>query len=614
MKQILVGVFLIVGGLFLNAQILEETVLIDFGPNDKINGNTTQNPTSKALFWNNVVQSNKNSKVVSLINTDNEITGFDLRMTESMSKNGIQNGGLLEPNLSRLGVFSESTATQDYFFTTDQGAFKLNGLKSNSLYKFTFFASRNASDVRVTNFEIAGGTSEKGNLKTSGTNIGGNGYHGNSNNWYTTQGVYANSLGEVEVRISKGKGKYAYINAIKIEEFSSVVDALKISVMGSSVADGHGAISREGYAFLYTQLLAKRAVAGIGENWNVSNISVGGDTTVKVMNRWERDFIADCSRYVVYGLSLGNEGVLSNGQKSFDQFRDNMLFLIEQSRAKGKIPVMMNNYTHGLYKEKEYDLIKQMNLLIHEWDVPSVNLLGAIDEGTGKWSDDYVSDVAHPNTAGHKEFSYAIVPSLFDALYKEIPLPEKKKSKGVDLGKKEKNVSVVVIPEATVHPFTIAIDFKRNDQGEMIAIKGVNKKGNVAVSGEGTIVYTNPKGFKINGSVKVIDNKWHHLVLTHYYAKGTTYVYIDAKLEGSLDEKIELKEIVFNPTKKLKSMAVKQLFFYRSGMNIEEIQALYNGKMLKSSLELYVPIYSEKSEEKAVFENLAQSLNYLRIQ
>ena len=36
-----------------------------------------------------------------------------------------------------------------------------------------------------------------------------------------------------------------------------------------------------------------------------------------------------------------------------------------------------------------YSYVKQMNLLIHQWDVASVNTLGAIDDGTGKWATGY---------------------------------------------------------------------------------------------------------------------------------------------------------------------------------------------------------------------------------
>lgn len=62
-----------------------------------------------------------------------------------------------------------------------------------------------------------------------------------------------------------------------------------------------------------------------------------------------------------------------------------------------------------------------MDLFIHELDAPSVNLLGAVDDGGGRWAPGYRFDDLHPNDAGHEEMLYTIVPSLLDALYDGNP-------------------------------------------------------------------------------------------------------------------------------------------------------------------------------------------------
>ncbi|MDP7692779.1 MAG: hypothetical protein QGG89_13175, partial [Vicinamibacterales bacterium] len=71
-----------------------------------------------------------------------------------------------------------------------------------------------------------------------------------------------------------------------------------------------------------------------------------------------------------------------------------------------------------------------MNLLVNSWDVPSVNLLGAIDDGAGRWAQGFVADPSHPNSAGHTEMAHAFVPSLFDALAAGKPLPVKSTASG----------------------------------------------------------------------------------------------------------------------------------------------------------------------------------------
>ena len=46
------------------------------------------------------------------------------------------------------------------------------------------------------------------------------------------------------------------------------------------------------------------------------------------------------------------------------------------------------------------------------WDVPSVNFLGAVDDGTGKWAKGFWHDALHPNAAGHAELVRTFVPTL----------------------------------------------------------------------------------------------------------------------------------------------------------------------------------------------------------
>ena len=42
-----------------------------------------------------------------------------------------------------------------------------------------------------------------------------------------------------------------------------------------------------------------------------------------------------------------------------------------------------------------------MNALINGWNVPSINLLGAADDGAGHWAPGYWYDALHPNDRGY---------------------------------------------------------------------------------------------------------------------------------------------------------------------------------------------------------------------
>jgi len=387
------------------------------------------------------------------------------------------------------------------------------------------------------------------------------------------------------------------------------IDDLEISVMGSSVANGHGATNNQGYAYQYGQLLGERFTSGISSKFTTSNIAINGNNTISLLNRYEKDLIGDCSKYVIYGLSLGNEGIHENGQPAFDQFKANMLLLIAKAKQNGKIPVVMNNYTREDYNTADYNFIKQMNMLIHEWDVPSINLLGAIDNGAGRWATGYKSDDLHPNDIGHAEFFYAMVPSLFDALEQGKPSPQIIAGAPLNINNTVSGGAIKFTPEKTTHSFTTSFDFKTSSAGNLASFTTTTTAGSIVIDTNGHLVYTSPSGAKIIGATVLNDNQWHKITLTHFYARGISFLYSGATLLGSLNEKLEAKIFSLNPANAPTSIQYKNWFFYRSGMNVEEITALNNGGMLKSSLELYAPLDGGQTTGDATFANLAQSTN-----
>ncbi len=403
----------------------------------------------------------------------------------------------------------------------------------------------------------------------------------------------------------------SYQVTTKIDD--SLLDKLKIAVMGSSVPYGVGATSFQGYVYQYTKLLGQRYTNETGANWTVSNISIGGNSTVQVLGRWDSDLIPQYSKYVVYALSLGNEGIHEYGQSSFNQFRTNMLLLIDKARQKGMIPVVTSNYTRADFNAVDYEFIKQMNLLIHEWDVPSVNLLGAIDDGAGRWASGYMNDAYHPNDAGHKEFSYAIVPSLFDALKSGKILPVKINGTYITLGKSVNQSQIEFTPENTIHPFTLSFDIKTTNIGTVASFKQGAAWGTLSINTSGMLRYLSPAGMSVVGQVAINDGEWHKITLTHYYARGLTILYSDNVAVGSISEKLVATTFYLSDQNAPNSINYRDLFFYRSGMNALEIAALNNGKLLKSSLEIYAPLDGQALIGSDPYINLAQSTNTLKI-
>jgi len=387
---------------------------------------------------------------------------------------------------------------------------------------------------------------------------------------------------------------------------------LKIVFFGSSVPFGQGATDKYGYPARYATLLAQRAAAGKGAAWTVANISVPGDNTTKVAARWQRDLAPQHGRYVVLALSLGNEGIHGGGQPIFEQFKTNLAQLVQRARAAGLVPVVANCYTRNDYTPEDYNFIKQMNLVLHGWEVPSINTLGAVDDGAGHWAPGYWDDALHPNNAGHAELAHAMVPSLFDALRAGKAQPRRQPTAGVRLGSGGREpASLVLRPEALLHPFTQVISFRTAGTGQLVTLQDSTASGSLAIGPGGVLTYTSAKGGRLASKQRANDNRWHQLALTHYYAWGQTVLYLDGAEVGRLPEKLLTRQLSLGGSRAPRQVQYRNWLFYRAGMNADEARALAADSLLKSSLELYAPLDGRRAQQPDSLINLAQSTNGL---
>ena len=382
---------------------------------------------------------------------------------------------------------------------------------------------------------------------------------------------------------------------------------LKMVFFGSSVPFGQGATGKYGYANRYAALLAKRGAAGQGAPWTMANISVPGDNTVKVLKRWDRDLLPQQGRYVVYALALGNEGIHGGGQPVFDQFVANMQVLIRQARAQGLVPVVTNSYTRNDYTAQDYAYIKRLNLLLQGWAVPTINLLGAVDDGTGHWAAGYWDDALHPNDLGHAELMHALVPSLFDALRVGKPLPHRQPTAGVRLSR---TGELRFVPEALVHPFTQVISFRATGRGDLLLLQDSTHTGSLRIGRGGRLTYASALAGHLTTTASVADGQWHQVVLTHYFARGETILYVDNSRVGSLPERLRTRQLTLGGRKAPADGQFRNWLFYRAGMNADEAHALAADSLLRSSLELYAPLDGRQANPDSLT-NLAQSTNIL---
>jgi lysophospholipase L1-like esterase len=390
----------------------------------------------------------------------------------------------------------------------------------------------------------------------------------------------------------------------------------KIAVFGSSVANGSGdTTGAGGYAGLIKVMLEKKG-------WQVVNVSKGGDNTTKILPRFETQLLPEKPKYVILGLSLGNEGIAVADpvarNRSYEKYRNGMLHLVQLCRDNGMVPVVVNCYTRNDFQPEQYEAVKKMNLLINTWDVPSVNVLGPIDNGKGNWLDGYYHDKSHPDYKGHREMAYAFVPGLFDAMEAGKPVPYKIRSSNYAVIRQPASAKPFsYVPDDPIHSFSVSFLVRTSGNGTVAVIPG-EKVAGIGME-QGKVVY-HSTGNEVLASDTTTENKgWQYIVLTHQYATGLTSFYINGNLAGNLIESIDFKEFVLGgnagrPADKVPSEAgYKDLLIYRSVLNPDEVKALYYDQLLQSSLEVYAPLNDKEFKLNTPAANNAQSTSKLVI-
>jgi len=247
---------------------VNQSLFFDFGVRDVTNGDETVNPDANGNYWNNISTATGSSALgiatpayTSLINSSNTNSGFSLAFTaDGFTTNGKANGGLLSPYASQFGSNSDlaiATATEDYIYTgatTNGPVIRFSNLNASKKYKFKIFGCRNMNADRAAQYTLQGaGAATVGTLQSStATGLGGTvyidaatsyptnlnvsytltssgsntqavTYYGNNSTVYTSGLIEPDASGYISLTTitTTPLSAFAYINALKIEEYST---------------------------------------------------------------------------------------------------------------------------------------------------------------------------------------------------------------------------------------------------------------------------------------------------------------------------------------------------------------------------------------------------------
>lgn len=389
--------------------------------------------------------------------------------------------------------------------------------------------------------------------------------------------------------------------------FTQESPLINVTFFGSSVCHGAGAEDNHGYGW---QFFHNGAIDTT--RYTYFNASTGGDNTIKVEkeDRILKKLYPTNPDIVVIGLSLANEGIMTpkddNGREQIvEQFRTRLLAMADSLNSLDIKPVIVNCYAQSHFNKAHYACTKKMNRIINTWKYPSVNVLGTIDDLEGRWVEGYLADPGHPNTSGHKEMSYAIVPSLFDAILlgKKIPVYDWHKSYSTLVNKDQVAHPLSLEIGSTMHSFTLGFRFKETAEGSIAGFvsKNVNHTLNIMAN---TIQY---KELSISSTGR--PESWTHVVLSHSYANQETRLFVNGELVGIVNEQMSPSQVFFGGSASLTEL--KDLTLHRSSLNESEALDLFNKKFIQSSLEFYNPLTKPIQGEE--LQNYAQSLTVMKI-
>ena len=400
--------------------------------------------------------------------------------------------------------------------------------------------------------------------------------------------------------------------------------AREVVVLGSSVAAGTGASPlSQAWAYRLQNLLENQApiVPGSHVGWQVDNASVGGDNTQRVLNRFQTDVATahTDANMVVIALSLANEGLqgATDPQAVYDSFKSGVTQIISNCRAEGFYPIISLAYPNGAYTANEYAYVKRMNLLLNTWDLPSINSLGAIDDGAGHWAVGNFYDGGHPNSLGHGEMFSAIVPSLFDAIAAgKTGQPQWLGTRGyLRLQRDAAETSPIrFVPVQSMQSFTLSLRARSTDVGTIAAV-GAGPNRVTLEMRDTSLVYIGPTGTESSIVMDANDGAWHDIALSHRHASGQSLVFVDGLLQATVSDQYVPDSFTVGGAAGAAGRALapqqadyQDVAIYRAAWTPEEALAQSSGALQQASLEICAPLADAEAVQGSVLENRAQSL------
>ena len=385
---------------------------------------------------------------------------------------------------------------------------------------------------------------------------------------------------------------------------------LTMVVVGSSVAYGSGATNDKGWARMLEDKLESTG------HWDVINKCIGGNTTKDVLSRLSRDVLSCDPDMVVIGLSLANEGLCSDRdpQDVYTSYTQGLKKITQILQANDITPVICNCYPNSNYDYAQYSYIRQMNFEINSWPLPSINFLSAVDNGHGQWTEGHSRDAGHPNDNGHTEMYYNIPISFFDNYIGQDPYTIIDSDKSITLFGQSETAPLECNIENEMHSLTIIFEFRPLELTNAPILE-ISPGLTLSVNSKKRLEY-NSGNQKITSTKKLKKGQAYNIALVISYNESTAQLYLDGKQLGQIFQTpTPINKILLggDSTTAFDRAQYRNCLIYRGALNSEELEFVFDGNILRSSLQLYSPFYDPLTLTNTRLINLAPTSSYFLV-
>lgn len=403
----------------------------------------------------------------------------------------------------------------------------------------------------------------------------------------------------------------------------------RITIIGSSSAAGFGATNGNGFA-------QRMATALTARGWTVANVSIGGDSTQSVINRFYSDVPPTSPDIVLIALTLGNENIQgsASGATIAQGFVDRMEKIASMCRQLGYLVMATTSLPRMDFDATSYQYVRQVNQILENSDIPLLGGSGAVDNWAGQYRAGMWSDSVHCNDIGHEAMFRAVPLSFFDRVQTYVPVEMPAKSYAYVPGVSTAQYPLVYPAESAFGSLTVAFYVRRPVGVTLGPNGGVGIMGYIATNQ----VNPNPLlririgvdawGLTLNGASDEIlstrlssDATRIHLAVRSDYFTNTHSFFVDGVLTGSITADIgTITGVVFggnagNPAFNATGFEYDSMAVWRTGLTNEQIFELANGgRIPKAGLCLYSPGVDAFTQQGTQLVNLAPSSTAIVVQ